>query len=101
MTTRPRGCRGGRAARGYGRIVNVTSVHARFSAQEAIAYDTSKAGLEGATRTLGIELASRGACRSGRSGAAGPPTRWPAASSGWRVRPTPTVTIDGGLTATF
>ena len=50
----------GMAERGYGRIVNVTSVHARFSAHEAIAYDTSKAGLEGATRTLGIELAPSG-----------------------------------------
>jgi NAD(P)-dependent dehydrogenase (short-subunit alcohol dehydrogenase family) len=50
----------GMAERGYGRIVNVTSVHARFSALDAIAYDTSKAGLEGATRTLAIELAASG-----------------------------------------
>lgn len=50
----------GMAERGYGRIVNVTSVHARVSAQDTIAYDTSKAGLEAATRTLAIELARRG-----------------------------------------
>ena len=50
----------GMADRGYGRIVNVTSVHARVSAVEGLAYDTSKAGLEGATRTLGVELAPRG-----------------------------------------
>jgi NAD(P)-dependent dehydrogenase (short-subunit alcohol dehydrogenase family) len=50
----------GMADRGYGRIVNVTSVHARVSAVEGLAYDTSKAGLEGATRTLGVELAPHG-----------------------------------------
>jgi NAD(P)-dependent dehydrogenase (short-subunit alcohol dehydrogenase family) len=50
----------GMADRGYGRIVNVTSVHARVSAIEGLAYDASKAGLEGATRSLGIELAPRG-----------------------------------------
>ncbi len=48
------------ADRGYGRIVNVSSVHARVSAVEGLAYDTSKAGLEGATRTLGVELAPHG-----------------------------------------
>jgi NAD(P)-dependent dehydrogenase (short-subunit alcohol dehydrogenase family) len=48
------------AERGYGRIVNVTSVHARVSAAGSLAYDTSKAGLEGATRTLGVELAGTG-----------------------------------------
>jgi NAD(P)-dependent dehydrogenase (short-subunit alcohol dehydrogenase family) len=50
----------GMGERGYGRIVNVTSIHARVSAREAIAYDVSKAGLEGATRTLGVELAPSG-----------------------------------------
>jgi NAD(P)-dependent dehydrogenase (short-subunit alcohol dehydrogenase family) len=50
----------GMVDRGYGRIVNVTSVHARVSAVEGLAYDTSKAGLEGATRTLGVELAPHG-----------------------------------------
>jgi NAD(P)-dependent dehydrogenase (short-subunit alcohol dehydrogenase family) len=47
----------GMAARGYGRVVNVSSVHARFSASEGLAYDVSKAGLEAATRTLALELA--------------------------------------------
>ena len=50
----------GMADRGYGRIVSVTSVHARVSALEGLAYDASKAGLEGATRTLGVELAPHG-----------------------------------------
>jgi NAD(P)-dependent dehydrogenase (short-subunit alcohol dehydrogenase family) len=50
----------GMVERGYGRIVSVTSVHARVSARESVAYDASKAGLEGATRTLGIELARSG-----------------------------------------
>jgi NAD(P)-dependent dehydrogenase (short-subunit alcohol dehydrogenase family) len=50
----------GMADRGYGRIVNVTSVHARVSAPGSLAYDVSKAGLEAATRTLGIELAPHG-----------------------------------------
>lgn len=50
----------GMVERGYGRIVSVTSVHARVAALEGLAYDASKAGLEGATRTLGIELAPRG-----------------------------------------
>jgi NAD(P)-dependent dehydrogenase (short-subunit alcohol dehydrogenase family) len=50
----------GMVERGYGRIVSVTSVHARHSERHALAYDASKAGLEGATRTLGIELAPSG-----------------------------------------
>jgi NAD(P)-dependent dehydrogenase (short-subunit alcohol dehydrogenase family) len=50
----------GMVERGYGRIVSVTSVHARVAALEGLAYDASKAGLEGATRTLGIELAPHG-----------------------------------------
>ena len=50
----------GMTERGYGRIVSVSSVHARVSALEGLSYDASKAGLEGATRTLGIELAPHG-----------------------------------------
>lgn len=45
---------------GYGRIVNVTSIHARLSEPGSLAYDVSKAGLEAATRTAGVELASDG-----------------------------------------
>jgi NAD(P)-dependent dehydrogenase (short-subunit alcohol dehydrogenase family) len=48
------------AARGHGRIVNVTSVHASNSEATSIAYDAAKAGLEAATRTLAIELGPRG-----------------------------------------
>jgi NAD(P)-dependent dehydrogenase (short-subunit alcohol dehydrogenase family) len=55
----------GMTERGYGRIVSVTSVHARVSARNGLAYDASKAGLEGATRTLGIELAPHGVLVNG------------------------------------
>jgi len=48
------------AERGYGRIVNVSSVHARLSEHSSLAYDVSKAGLEAATRTAALELAERG-----------------------------------------
>jgi NAD(P)-dependent dehydrogenase (short-subunit alcohol dehydrogenase family) len=50
----------GMAERGYGRIVSVTSIHARFGEEQSLAYDVSKAGLEGGTRTLAIELGPRG-----------------------------------------
>ena len=46
--------------RGYGRIVNVTSIHARFSEERSLAYDVAKAGVEAATRTLAIEYGRRG-----------------------------------------
>jgi NAD(P)-dependent dehydrogenase (short-subunit alcohol dehydrogenase family) len=45
---------------GYGRVVNVTSVHGRLSEVGSLAYDVSKAGLEAATRTAAIELAASG-----------------------------------------
>jgi NAD(P)-dependent dehydrogenase (short-subunit alcohol dehydrogenase family) len=48
------------AARGSGRIVNVTSVHASNGEAASLAYDTAKAGLEAATRNLAIELGPRG-----------------------------------------
>lgn len=47
-------------ARGYGRILSVTSVHGQFSEALGLSYDISKAGLEAATRTLAIELGPRG-----------------------------------------
>lgn len=47
-------------AAGYGRVVNVTSVHGRLSEPGSLAYDVSKAGLEAATRTAAIELAPAG-----------------------------------------
>ena len=46
--------------RGYGRIVNVTSIHGRFAAESALAYAVAKAGLEQATRNLAVDLASHG-----------------------------------------
>jgi NAD(P)-dependent dehydrogenase (short-subunit alcohol dehydrogenase family) len=48
------------AARGSGRIVSVTSVHASNGEAASLAYDTAKAGLEAATRNLAIELGPRG-----------------------------------------
>ena len=48
------------AARGGGRIVNVTSIHASHSEVGSLAYDAAKAGLEAATRTLAIELGPHG-----------------------------------------
>jgi NAD(P)-dependent dehydrogenase (short-subunit alcohol dehydrogenase family) len=48
------------SARGYGRIVNITSIHGRFGEEQALSYDTAKGGLEQATRTLAIELSRHG-----------------------------------------
>lgn len=48
------------AEQGYGRVVNVTSIHARLSEPLSTAYDVSKAGLEAATRTMAIELGRKG-----------------------------------------
>src|SRR5262245_31347007 len=42
----------GMADRGYGRIVNITSVHGEFGEETALSYDAAKAGLNQATRTL-------------------------------------------------
>jgi NAD(P)-dependent dehydrogenase (short-subunit alcohol dehydrogenase family) len=48
------------AERGYGRIVSITSIHGQRGEAQSLAYDVSKAGLEGGTRTLAIELGPRG-----------------------------------------
>lgn len=48
------------AERGYGRIVNVTSTHARATNPMHSAYSISKAGLDAATRAFAIELGGRG-----------------------------------------
>jgi 3-oxoacyl-[acyl-carrier protein] reductase len=48
------------AARGGGRIVNVTSIHGTHSEAGCVAYDAAKGGLEAATRTLAIELGRSG-----------------------------------------
>ncbi|HEY4621354.1 MAG TPA: SDR family oxidoreductase [Gaiellaceae bacterium] len=50
----------GMAERGYGRIVNITSIHGEFGEKLALAYGVAKAGLNQATRTLAIELGPRG-----------------------------------------
>ena len=50
----------GMVERGYGRIVNITSVHARFGEETALSYDVAKGGLEQATRTLAVELSRLG-----------------------------------------
>lgn len=48
------------AGRGYGRILSVTSIHGLRGEEQSLSYDVSKAGLEGATRTLAIELGPHG-----------------------------------------
>ena len=48
------------ATRGYGRIVNVSSVHGSFGERGGLAYDVTKGGLDQATRTLAIEFGATG-----------------------------------------
>ncbi|HVA54131.1 MAG TPA: SDR family oxidoreductase [Acidimicrobiales bacterium] len=48
------------AKRGFGRIVNVTSIRGDFAERGGLAYDTAKAGLNQATRTLALEFSGRG-----------------------------------------
>jgi NAD(P)-dependent dehydrogenase (short-subunit alcohol dehydrogenase family) len=50
----------GMIERGYGRIVNITSIHGRFGEELALSYDAAKGGLDQATRTLAIELSRHG-----------------------------------------
>lgn len=50
----------GMAEAGFGRIVNVTSVHAGHGQPGCLAYDVAKAGLEAATRSAAIDLARNG-----------------------------------------
>ena len=50
----------GMAERGFGRIVNITSVHASHGQRGCLAYDVAKAGLEAATRSGALELAGHG-----------------------------------------
>jgi NAD(P)-dependent dehydrogenase (short-subunit alcohol dehydrogenase family) len=46
--------------RGYGRIVNITSIMAHISLPQRTAYSASKAGLLGFTRSLALELVGDG-----------------------------------------
>ncbi|MFV0252807.1 MAG: SDR family NAD(P)-dependent oxidoreductase [Beutenbergiaceae bacterium] len=48
------------ARAGYGRMVNVSSVHATTSEPGYLAYAVSKAGLEAATRSVAVELGAAG-----------------------------------------
>ena len=48
------------AARGWGRIINVSSVFGQTSRAERNAYSASKAGLIGLTRAMALELATSG-----------------------------------------
>lgn len=50
----------GMTAQGFGRIVNVTSIHATLGQSGCLAYDVAKAGLEAATRSAAIDLADAG-----------------------------------------
>jgi NAD(P)-dependent dehydrogenase (short-subunit alcohol dehydrogenase family) len=53
-------CGRGMAERGYGRILSITSIHGQRGEERSLPYDISKAGLEGGTRTLAIELGPKG-----------------------------------------
>ena len=48
--------------RGWGRVINISSVHARATHAGHAAYAASKAGLEGLTRALACEFGARGIC---------------------------------------
>jgi NAD(P)-dependent dehydrogenase (short-subunit alcohol dehydrogenase family) len=49
-------------ARGYGRIINITSLNAFVALHEVAAYAASKAAVQSLTRSLAIEWAGRGVC---------------------------------------
>ena len=51
---------GSMKSQGFGRIVNITSVHSRFSRLDCLAYDVGKAGLEAATRSVALDGAEFG-----------------------------------------
>jgi NAD(P)-dependent dehydrogenase (short-subunit alcohol dehydrogenase family) len=50
----------GMAQRGYGRIVNISSIWSGVSKPRRFLYSTTKAGVNGMTRALAVELASSG-----------------------------------------
>jgi NAD(P)-dependent dehydrogenase (short-subunit alcohol dehydrogenase family) len=53
-------CARGMAQRRYGRILSIGSIHGQRGEELSLSYDISKAGLEGGTRTLAIELGPHG-----------------------------------------
>jgi NAD(P)-dependent dehydrogenase (short-subunit alcohol dehydrogenase family) len=48
--------------RGYGRIINITSLNAFVSLHEVAAYAASKAAVQSLTKSLAVEWAGRGVC---------------------------------------
>lgn len=50
----------GMVARGYGRIVNISSIWGGVSKPRRFVYSTTKAGINGMTRALAVELAPSG-----------------------------------------
>ena len=50
----------GMVERGWGSIVNITSVHETIPGRGGVAYDAAKGGLRMVTRTLALELAPKG-----------------------------------------
>lgn len=50
----------GMKKRGYGRIVNISSIKGTGSSQRRLSYTTSKSGLNGMTRTMACDLAPYG-----------------------------------------
>ncbi|MQA24471.1 MAG: SDR family oxidoreductase [Micromonosporaceae bacterium] len=50
----------GMTERGYGSVLNISSIHGEHGEAASLAYDVSKAGLNAATRTFAIELAAHG-----------------------------------------
>lgn len=48
------------AERGWGRIVNISSVYSLVSREKRSMYSTSKSALNGLTRALAVELGPRG-----------------------------------------
>jgi len=48
--------------RGYGRIVNIASLASTVALYEVAAYNASKAGVAGLTRSLAVEWAAHGVC---------------------------------------
>jgi NAD(P)-dependent dehydrogenase (short-subunit alcohol dehydrogenase family) len=55
-----RACVGPMAARGFGRIVNISSVAARGGLSRQVGYSATKAGLLGLTHTVALEYARKG-----------------------------------------
>ena len=55
-----RGIAAGMAERRYGRIINISSIWGVVSRARRLSYTVSKAGLDGLTRALAIELAPHG-----------------------------------------